>query len=83
MLFQHLRQDFMRLRGGLPVCSKLYFLMLALAVLLYLISPIDFLPEGLLGIFGLVDDLLVLVYMLVYATGVYRAFVANNIPSNS
>lgn len=66
------------------MCSKLYFLMLALALLLYLISPIDLLPEGLFGIFGLVDDLILLVYMLVYATGVYRTFVANiDIPSST
>ena len=77
VLFQHLRQDFVRIRGGLPVCSKLYFLMVGLALLIYLVSPIDLIPEGLFGIFGLADDLFVLVCTVVYATGVYRAYVAS------
>lgn len=59
------------------MCNKLYFFMLAFAVFVYVISPIDFIPEGIFGIFGLVDDFLVIVYMLVYGAGVYRTYVAN------
>ncbi len=67
----------MRLRGGLPVCSKLYFIMLGLALLVYLISPIDLIPELIFGLFGLVDDILLTLYMVLYATGVYRTYVTN------
>ena len=31
--------------------------------LLYILSPVDLLPEGLLGMFGFVDDAAVLAYL--------------------
>ena len=40
---------------------------------LYIVSPIDLLPEAVLGAIGLVDDLLVVVLLLVVLAGVYRA----------
>jgi RING finger protein 170 len=43
----------------------------------YLFSPLDFIPEALFGLFGLIDDLLVLVFFAVYACTMYRQFIAN------
>lgn len=77
MLLSHLRQDFLRLRGGLPICSKLHLLVLAVVLVFYLLSPIDLIPEMIFGIFGLIDDFVAIVYMLLYAAGMYRAYVAN------
>lgn len=77
MLIQHLRQDMMRWRGGLPVCSRLYFVMLALTLLVYIISPLDLIPEIVFGIFGYADDLIAIVAMVLYVTGVYRTYMAN------
>lgn len=68
------------MRGGLPLCDKFFFVALALALFLYVVSPIDLIPEAIFGIFGLVDDLFAVVYMLLYATGVYRVYVANRQP---
>ena len=76
-LLQHLRRDTFRLQGGLPICSKLYYLMLALVLLLYILSPVDLIPEGIFGIFGLADDLCALLYVALYATGAYRTYITN------
>lgn len=57
--------------------SKLYFLILAFVLFIYVVSPIDLIPEAIFGIFGLLDDLIGVVYMLLYAAGLYRAYVAN------
>ncbi len=76
-LLQHLRRDTFRLRGGLPICSKLYFVLLGLALLLYFVSPIDLIPEGIFGIVGLVDDLFFFVCGLIYASNAYRIYISN------
>lgn len=47
------------MRGEYPGTSMGRLLM-AIAALGYVISPVDFLPEALLGVFGLLDDAFVL-----------------------
>jgi RING finger protein 170 len=44
---------------------------------LYVLSPFDIIPEAIFGVFGLFDDLLVAFGLLLYATVIYRNFVAN------
>ncbi|CAN0178394.1 unnamed protein product [Ectocarpus sp. 12 AP-2014] len=39
---------------------------------LYILSPIDVIPESLVGIAGLLDDLVVVVFLLLHLTSVYR-----------
>ena len=41
-------------------------------MMIYLISPIDLIPEVVFGPLGLVDDLLSLVTVLVYVAHMYR-----------
>lgn len=72
-VYQHLYQDMFRL-GGLPVCSRLYILVVLLVGLLYLLSPIDFIPEGIFGVFGLADDLVAVVMALLYGVNLYRQY---------
>ena len=47
-----------------------------IAIIVYLISPLDILPEAVLGLLGLLDDLFVLLLVLVYMTIIYRQVVA-------
>lgn len=47
-----------------------------LAALVYLISPLDMIPEAVFGLLGLLDDLFVLVLLGVYMTLIYRRFLA-------
>ena len=63
--------------GGFPICSRLYILLVLLLAVLYLVSPIDFLPEGLLGVFGLADDLLAVVMALLFGMNLYREYLVN------
>eukprot|EP00903_Cladosiphon_okamuranus_P015138 g13997.t1 len=40
---------------------------------LYFLSPVDVMPESLLGVVGLVDDIVIAIVLLLYITTVYRA----------
>ena len=48
-----------------------------LCMVLYLLSPFDLLPEAALGVFGLIDDLMFLLIILIYCTVVYRQVVTH------
>lgn len=43
--------------------------------ILYVISPIDLMPEAVLGVVGLVDDFAVILFILVVIAGLYEAVV--------
>ncbi len=51
------------LRGDYPQLTRGHLALLAAAVA-YVVSPIDLLPEGLLGVFGLADDTVVLGWLV-------------------
>jgi uncharacterized membrane protein YkvA (DUF1232 family) len=58
----------------------------SIGALAYLVSPIDILPERLLGAFGLADDIAVLHFALQYAKPEierYRAFKSSATPATS
>lgn len=76
-MYHYLWRDFARLGGGLPFSLKLYFLILVLLVVLYLLSPLDMIPELVFGVIGLIDDVLAVVLVLVYIMEQYRTFVVN------
>ena len=59
------------------MCSSLYIAVVLLLAFVYLISPLDILPEGILGIFGLADDIYIIVATLLYSMSPYRIYVAN------
>ncbi|CAM9632560.1 unnamed protein product [Discosporangium mesarthrocarpum] len=44
-----------------------------LAIVMYVISPVDIIPEALVGVLGLMDDVLAVLIFLVYLSIVYRA----------
>ena len=50
--------------------------MFTLAALVYLVIPFDLIPEALLGIFGLIDDFLIIVAIAVRICIEYRLQVA-------
>jgi uncharacterized membrane protein YkvA (DUF1232 family) len=39
------------------------------ALLLYIVSPVDFIPEMFFGLFGLIDDLIALIILLCFIGG--------------
>ena len=76
-LYHYLWRDFTRLRGGLPISLKAYFFFLVVIAVVYLVSPLDLIPELVFGIVGLIDDVLVVVGVVMYIVEQYRSFVVN------
>jgi len=74
VLIRHLLAD-LREMGGL---SQLFVAKLVVCILItgiYLVCPIDMLPEAFLGFLGLVDDLLVVLLFFVYVSRMYYGIV--------
>ncbi|KAH9614423.1 hypothetical protein KSS87_006241 [Heliosperma pusillum] len=40
---------------------------------IYLLSPIDIIPEGILGVIGLIDDLIILLLCFLHVAAIYRS----------
>ena len=55
---------------------RLRIILCLVAVLVYLLSPLDILPEAVLGIIGLLDDIFIILLVLVYVTIIYRQIIA-------
>lgn len=45
--------------------------------LMYLLSPLDIIPETLFGIFGFFDDIIILFFFAIYVSIIFRQFIAN------
>ncbi|XP_015743003.1 E3 ubiquitin-protein ligase RNF170 [Python bivittatus] len=61
--------------GGLFWMFRIRIFLCLLGALLYLASPLDFLPEALFGILGFLDDFFVVFLLLIYISIMYREFV--------
>lgn len=48
-----------------------------MAAIMYLISPLDLIPEAVFGILGLLDDLFIVLLLALYVAMIYRQFLAN------
>ncbi len=75
-LLRHLWHDLFTVRGLLLI-HKIHIATILLFLLLYFLSPLDIIPESVVGVLGLVDDLLIIIGALIYVTLIYRAHVAN------
>lgn len=76
VLLRHMWRGLFTVRG-LVVLHKLHLIFILLLIVIYLLSPFDLLPEAVLGVIGLLDDVIILLGALVYISVVYRAYVAN------
>ena len=63
---------------GVVLLYRLHILLLLLLLLLYLLSPLDLIPEALFGALGLLDDLVILIAVVSYATLLYRHYIMYN-----
>lgn len=80
VLLRALARDFWRrpLSVGIAMAAAAFQLQRGMSLLvsiLYVISPIDLLPEAALGFAGLVDDLAVVLFIMLTVAGLYRAVV--------
>lgn len=62
--------------GGLMLMFRLRVMILTVAAGMYILSPLDILPEAILGVFGLLDDLFIMFLLLVYLCIAYRQFLS-------
>ncbi|KAG8130396.1 hypothetical protein E2320_016921 [Naja naja] len=65
--------------GGLFWMFRIRIFLCLLGALLYLASPLDFLPEALFGILGFLDDFFVVFLLLIYISIMYREFVTQRL----
>ncbi|BFY99396.1 hypothetical protein BsWGS_02436 [Bradybaena similaris] len=63
--------------GGLMWMFRFRIGILVLAAFLYLISPLDILPEGALGLVGFLDDIFIILLAAIYISIIYRQYVAS------
>ncbi|GFR99350.1 E3 ubiquitin-protein ligase RNF170 [Elysia marginata] len=74
-LLRHAFHEFFSV-GGLMWMFRFRIGILVLAAFLYLISPLDILPEAVFGIIGFLDDIFVILLLAIYISIIYRQVVA-------
>uniref|UniRef100_A0A673IA00 E3 ubiquitin-protein ligase RNF170 n=1 Tax=Sinocyclocheilus rhinocerous TaxID=307959 RepID=A0A673IA00_9TELE len=65
--------------GGLFWMFRVRILLCVLAALMYLASPLDFIPEGVLGLLGFMDDFFVILLLFIYISIMYREVVTQRL----
>lgn len=63
--------------NGLMMMFRMRITICTVFGICYLISPLDIIPEAAFGLFGLLDDVFVLLLIVVYISIAYREFVAS------
>ena len=71
MLIPHIFRQIFSIEG-LNWTQRIRIYLIVFATILYVISPLDILPEGLVGFVGLLDDFLVMLYGALQMIIVYR-----------
>lgn len=74
-LLRHAFHEFFSM-GGLMWMFRLRIVLLAFGALVYLISPLDILPEAIFGVLGFMDDIFIFLLLAVYISIFYRQMVA-------
>ncbi|XP_054764588.2 E3 ubiquitin-protein ligase RNF170-like [Lytechinus pictus] len=74
-LLRHAAHDFFSYHGVVWM-FRLRIIFCFAAALLYLISPLDIIPEAIFGVLGLFDDIFVVLILAIYVTVIYRGIVA-------
>jgi len=62
---------------GMEMLSKFRVIVIIIGAMIYTFLPFDIIPEAFLGIIGLLDDVMVIIYMFIQLAVIYRAVVAN------
>lgn len=75
-LLRHLWNEFFSV-GGLMYMFRIRIILCFIAACMYLISPLDIIPEAIFGILGLFDDMFVFLLLAIYISIIYRRFVTN------
>ena len=63
-------EEVINTRGAILI-QNYHILLVIIGAVIYLISPIDLIPEIFFGIFGLFDDILVMIYAVAAVAGFF------------
>ncbi|KAK9271368.1 hypothetical protein L1049_026958 [Liquidambar formosana] len=72
-LLRRLLRELMDPQRSLPfvIKARVYFAMILSVI--YILSPVDIIPEGILGIIGLLDDLIIALIFFLHVAAIYRS----------
>lgn len=73
---RHLWNEFFSV-GGLVYMFRIRIVLCLLAGFIYLISPLDVIPEAVFGLLGFLDDLFVFLLLAIYLSILYRRYLAD------
>lgn len=76
-LLRRLLRDIMDPQRSLPLVIRARVYLAAILSTIYVLSPVDIIPEGVLGIIGLLDDLIILFICFLHVAALYRSFLVN------
>jgi len=62
--------------GGVVYMLRIRIVLCFVAAIMYLVSPLDLIPEAFFGILGLLDDMFVLLLLALYVSIIYRRYFA-------
>ncbi|XP_021760415.1 E3 ubiquitin-protein ligase RNF170-like [Chenopodium quinoa] len=72
-LLRRLLRDLMDPQRSLPFIIRARIYLAVFCSAIYVLSPVDIIPEGVLGIIGLVDDLILVLTCFLHVAALYRS----------
>eukprot|EP01018_Ginkgo_biloba_P019539 Gb_35234 [translate_table: standard] len=73
LLLRRLLRELMDPQRALPLVFRARIIFFLALLAIYVFSPVDILPEGILGIVGLLDDILVILIVFFHLASLYRS----------
>ncbi|KAJ0976913.1 hypothetical protein J5N97_012387 [Dioscorea zingiberensis] len=70
---RRLCRELMDPQRSLPLVFKARMIFAMLLSVIYVLSPVDIVPEGVFGFIGLVDDFLILLIVFLHVAAIYRS----------
>lgn len=75
-ILRHLSSEFVTL-GGVVYMLRIRIVLCFVAAIMYLVSPLDLIPEAFFGVLGFLDDLFVVLLLALYVSIIYRRYLAS------
>ncbi|KAF5732793.1 E3 ubiquitin-protein ligase [Tripterygium wilfordii] len=72
-LLRRLLREMLDPQRSLPLVIKARVYIAMILSVVYIISPVDIIPEGILGIVGLLDDLVIALVCFLHVAAIYRS----------
>jgi uncharacterized membrane protein YkvA (DUF1232 family) len=63
-----------RATNGAILIQRMHFIIYIICFLTYFLSPLDLIPEFIFGAFGLIDDIIVCIYVIFAISSVFYQF---------